>query len=81
MGNVVSCVVEMNGKVDPGSACTDPRSDVRINNEPIRCGDSNGYQLLDEKTIEFLGQACERIQAPNSTVTAEFPCEVIIPLE
>jgi len=71
-------VVEMNGKVDPGPACTDTRSDVRINGEPIQCGDPNGYQLLDEKTIEFLGEACNRIQEPNAAVTAEFPCDVII---
>jgi len=78
MGNAVSCVVQMNGMVDPALACADSRSDVRINNDKIQCGDPNGYQLLDEKTIEFLGESCDRIQQPNATVTAEFPCEVII---
>jgi hypothetical protein len=79
MTNAVSCVVEMQGKVDPTAACSDPESDVRISDDPLTCGDPNGYQLLNENTIEFLGDACTRIQTDlNATVTAEFPCEVII---
>jgi hypothetical protein len=52
---------------------------VKLNGEPLECGD-NGWRLKDANTIEITGTACERFQKENNaTITANFPCEVIIP--
>jgi hypothetical protein len=77
---VMDCVLQLDGKgVNPEAACADARSTVTIGGERLVCGDPNGYRLIGPTTLEFLGDACARLQGPEDlTVTAAFPCEVFI---
>jgi hypothetical protein len=74
IGGAMGCQVTLNGKVTPGQECT---GTVVLNNEPLLCNDPNGWHLVDERTIEIDGEACERfMNNPASNLEAGFPCDV-----
>ena len=77
---VMECVLQLDGKgVDPDTACSDPRSTVTISGQALVCGDPNGYRLTGSTTLEFLGEACNRLQSDeNLIISATFPCEVFL---
>lgn len=52
---------------------------VMLNGEKLDCGD-NGWRLKNPNLIEITGTACEKFRNENNArVTANFPCEVLIP--
>lgn len=52
---------------------------VMLNGEKLDCGD-NGWRLKNPNLIEITGTACDKFRMENNArVTANFPCEVIIP--
>jgi hypothetical protein len=77
VGGALGCQVTLNGKVTPGDECS---GQVVLNGEALGCNDPNGWKLVDEKTIELVGTACERfMNDPTSLLEAGFPCNVFDP--
>ena len=59
VGGQLGCEIALNGHVTSGDPC---RGMVTLNGEPLECGDDNGWELLDERHIRLLGDACDRAQ-------------------
>jgi hypothetical protein len=76
INGVRSCVLELNGQVDPTKAS---EGEVTIDGVPVPFGDPDGWQLNSPTEIELLGAACEEIQMGEHVVSAKFPCGAIIP--
>jgi hypothetical protein len=50
---------------------------VMLNGNELPCNDPNGWKLVDPKTIEIQGTACEEYKKQNNArLTANFPCEL-----
>lgn len=76
IGGELSCVVELRGRIDPSMACS---GQVLLNGRSIPCDDPNGWEAVDEDTIELRGEACEELQSgAGATLRATFPCEAIL---
>lgn len=74
VGGALGCRITLNGKVTRGQECT---GQVNLNGEPLRCNDANGWRLVDDKTIELVGTACDRLMTnPTAMLQAGFPCDV-----
>jgi hypothetical protein len=52
VGGALGCQVTLNGKVTPGEECS---GQVSLNGQVLGCNNSNGWRLVDEKTIELQG--------------------------
>jgi hypothetical protein len=77
IGGAIGCRVQVNGEIMQGQECS---GTVKFNGFELGCGDPNGWQLVDSRTIELVGTACtDFINSPASNVTAEFPCGVFVP--
>ena len=70
-----SCTLTLNGEIDPDLA---DRGQVLIDGMPVPRDDTNGWRVVDGSTIELVGSACAAIQMGEHTLTASFPCEVIV---
>ncbi len=77
IGGQLSCVVTLNGRIqDLTQACS---ATVMLNGSSIDCDDPNGWHVIDETHIELTGDACTTLQSgPGVTLTASFPCDVIL---
>ena len=76
IGGALSCVVELEGRIDVEAACT---GTVELNGLPVPCDDPDGWRAIDDTHIELMGESCERLQNDSTAVLrAVFPCEVII---
>lgn len=75
VGGVVSCRLELSGMIDPAMACL---GEVRLGGTLVPCDDPNGWHAIDASTIELTGTACDELQSSGSTLTARFPCDVVI---
>ena len=73
VGEVRSCVVELEGEVLAADA---DRGVVTFNGEPLAYGDD--WQMPDEKHVQLLGAACERLrhEQGKTTLDIDFPCGV-----
>ncbi|HEX6274899.1 MAG TPA: vWA domain-containing protein [Polyangiaceae bacterium] len=70
-----SCTLMLNGEIDPDLA---NRGVVAIDGAPVAMSDTDGWRIVDGSTIELVGAACQSIQSGEHTLTASFPCEVIV---
>jgi len=53
---------------------------VELSGEKLECDSPNGWKLVDPKTIEITGTACDKFKKmTNARLTAFFPCEIQIP--
>jgi len=76
IGGEISCLVELNGTIDPAMACTGV---VRLNGRALPCGDPNGWRAVDPTHIELQGTACaELTTGAGNTLEASFPCDVVV---
>ncbi len=74
IGGVTSCALELDGMIDPTAACS---GEVRFSGDPpLTCG--TDWRAVDATHIELLGAACDRLQMTGDTLSATFPCGVII---
>lgn len=71
----LSCTLELEGRVQAEAACM---GTVTLNGRELPCDAEDGWRLVDESTIELTGAACEELLETESTVTASFPCYVVI---
>jgi hypothetical protein len=72
-----TCQVTLNGTVAAGQECT---GEVTLNGEPLSCNSPDGFRLTDDHTLGLTGSACDRFLAAQSSLHAQFPCGVFIPL-
>lgn len=72
---VRNCTLTLDGEIDPDLA---GRGEVLLDGEPIPMDDDNGWKIVDGQTIELTGSACETIKSGEHSLSARFPCEVII---
>jgi hypothetical protein len=74
VGSVAGCLFTINGEVDVAKAA---QGLVSLDGTPLDFGTE--WQMLDGKTFEVLGQACDTIQDGSlHHISAVFPCGVII---
>jgi hypothetical protein len=77
IGGAIGCQVFLNGEVTAGMECM---GYVELNGKFITCNDPDGWRLLDSKTIELQGKACEEfMSSPDVVLNAGFPCGVFRP--
>lgn len=75
IGSVASCEFEIDGKVDEKRACL---GDVFLNGMPLEC--ETDWAVVGESTLTLLGEACENLKSGHPIeITAEWPCNVIVP--
>jgi hypothetical protein len=76
VGGVLSCDLTLEGTLTIEDACL---GTVRLNGRDLPCDDPNGWRAIDETHIQLQGDACDELTADGgSTLTAEFPCDVVI---
>jgi hypothetical protein len=78
IGAELSCDLALDGQgVKLGQECT---GTVMFEGQPLECNGDNGFELKDPKTLTIKGTTCETYKSSiDSTVSAVFPCESIIP--
>lgn len=77
VGGQLSCVVELQGRIDDLEQACSGR--VELNGLPIPCNDPDGWRAIDESHIELRGDSCETLQSgPGVTLNATFPCGIIL---
>ncbi len=73
----LSCEIALHGEVDRAQAC-DGR--VTLNGEALPCAADNGFEVIDETTIELTGSACELWKSGEPVqIDVTFPCGVFAP--
>jgi hypothetical protein len=72
INGVRSCVLTVDGEIDPEKAC---EGVVLVDGVEIPCDDPDGWRLNSPTEIELQGAACETIQDGDHEVTATFPCD------
>lgn len=79
IGGELSCVIELNGRIQDVEEACGPGSNVVLGGTPLTCGDPNGWRVIDETHIELMGDACEQLQSgPDVRLEASFACDVIL---
>ena len=76
INGVRSCILDINGSIDPEKA---DQGTVSLDGVELGYNDPNGWQLNSPTEIELLGAACDAIQEGEHTVTGSFPCGAAIP--
>lgn len=70
----ISCLIELEGRIDPMLACG---GTVTLGGDELAC--DTDWEAVDESHIRLLGPACERLQeGAGDTLVATFPCDVLI---
>lgn len=72
-----SCVLGLDGNIADGH---EGDGKVTIDGVQIDQGD-NGYIVIDESTIELVGDSCELIKSGDHEIGVEFPCESFEPIQ
>jgi hypothetical protein len=75
IGGVRSCTLTLNGEIDPAEA---DQGTVLLDGEPLPMDESNGWRVLDGTTIELVGDACAAIESGDHSLSARFPCDVVV---
>jgi len=70
------CLIQLNGQVAQGQECA---GSVQLNSQSLKCNDTNGWKLVDPRTVQLMGNACEQFVGAQSIVSANFPCDVFTP--
>jgi hypothetical protein len=79
IGGELSCVVELNGRIQDVEEACGPESSVVLGGTPLTCGVENGWRVVDETHIELMGDACDQLQSgPGILLEATFACGVIL---
>ncbi len=77
VGAAVSCEIELNGAVDPASACTGV---VTLDGAVLGCNAPNGWALVDQSHIRLQGTACDTLKNnTDADVEARFSCTAFRP--
>jgi hypothetical protein len=71
-----TCRVELDGSVAAGGECS---GEVVLNGTPLTCNSDDGFRMLDERTLQLTGTACDTFLGSASQVHASFSCGVFTP--
>jgi hypothetical protein len=52
---------------------------VQLDGEQLDLGDSNGWRLVGDRTIQLVGDACKRFREGTHSLSAELRCELVQP--
>jgi hypothetical protein len=76
---VRTCSFQLSGTVKEGSEASGV---VTLDGAVLPLDDANGWRLSSPTTVEFVGNACEKVKDKNDhKVSAQFPCDSIIPFD
>ena len=79
VGATVSCDIALTaGRVKVGAEC---KGELMMNGQLLECGPdaTDGWELLNETTLQLKGQACEDYRlTPSAEIRATFPCEALL---
>ena len=76
--NARSCLFTLNGQVTPPEYAAFGK--VVLNGTELTYNDPNGWRLIDGRTLELLGTACQTyLTSDPVSLTATFPCGAIAP--
>jgi hypothetical protein len=68
----ISCTVEIEGEIDDPAVC---KGKARLGDSMLRCGDPNGFTIVDAQHVRLEGTACERFKRePGIELSMTFPC-------
>lgn len=73
ISGVVSCQLTISGNINVATASS---GTVRLNGRTLMHGTE--WRALDMNTIELIGAACTELKSTTGSVTASFPCGVVI---
>jgi hypothetical protein len=73
VSGVVSCEVELMGRIDPVVAC---EGTVTLGTDVLEC--ETEWRATDDTHIEILGDACERLRRSSEDLVGTFPCHVLV---
>jgi hypothetical protein len=65
------CSFTLDATITPDAA---PKGTVTIDTQTVPLNDTNGWQLVGNDTVKFVGTACDQIKAGATNVSASFPC-------
>ncbi|HEU4533235.1 MAG TPA: vWA domain-containing protein, partial [Polyangiaceae bacterium] len=68
---VRSCSFDLDATITPEAA---PKGNVTVDDAPKKFNDADGWRLVGDDQIEFVGAACDQIKAGATSVRATFPC-------
>lgn len=80
VGGTISCDIALtSGSID----ITDPTAycagaDVQLNGNPVPCETADGWHAVDATHIRLQGTSCDELTATGGTVTASFPCGIVL---
>ena len=75
VGGEVDCKVPLKGTVTGGTCA----GSIKLNDKPVTCSPSDGYQIVGGNAVQLSGSACEAMKR-GEVVSAMFPCSEAIPL-
>ena len=75
---IASAITSCNFSLDRAPASADYVL-VELDGEQLNLGDSDGWRLVGDRTIQLLGAACERFRDGVHSVSAEIHCAIISP--
>jgi hypothetical protein len=70
---VHGCSYTLNAEVDLSKA---GQGRVVLDSELLMYEDANGWRMLDSRTLEVTGAACDRVLSDASELAISFPCDV-----
>ena len=76
IGGLRSCSFAIEGEIDPEAA---GGGHVFLNGEEVPYDEENGWRVVDERTLELVGAACEEFRFTLAVeLTATFPCGAVV---
>jgi hypothetical protein len=82
LADVKSCTFDLSMQTPPIQVDVTQlnQASVQIMGSTVPLDDTNGWHMIDSKTLELVGNACNQWRDPNVTqIMFNFPCQIIIP--
>ena len=79
IGGAATCSLALEGEITNLDRACGPSSMVKLNGEPVACGDANGWRIVDSTHIELVGEACSRwLSSTDAILDARFACDLVV---
>ncbi len=70
--NAISCTLEIQGEINDPATC---KGQAKLGDDTLRCGDPNGFTIVDAQHVRLEGTACQRFKRePGISLSMTFPC-------
>jgi hypothetical protein len=78
IGGAATCTLALEGEITDAEEACGVTSTVKLNGQTIPCDDTNGWRVVDSKTVELVGDACSQwLSSTDASLDARFPCDVV----